>query len=65
MSEANCDCGKIYSEILPALDDFSAGANVLIKNGLERSGQEIHESVGFIKSRFPHMYPVIQPHNER
>ena len=43
---------KLLDEIMPALDDFSAAANSFIKKGMEKTGQEIHENIGFIKSKF-------------
>lgn len=44
---------KILEEITIVLDDFSASANTLIKSfpDFEKTGQEIHENIGFIKSK--------------
>jgi len=43
---------RYLKEMQPTLDDASKAANVLIKMGYEKSGQEMHENIGFIKSKF-------------
>jgi len=51
LKELRGGSAKILKEITPALDDFSKSANLLIKAGFEGTGKEIHENVGFIKSK--------------
>ena len=42
---------EILRRITPALDDFSDAANLMIQDGiLKKTGQEIHENIGYIKS---------------
>jgi len=44
---------EIEKGIQPALDDFTAAGKVLIRSGsFEKSGNEMIENVGYIKSVF-------------
>lgn len=55
---------RIEAKMKPVLDDISNAGTIFTRNGLEGSGREMHENIGYIKGIFHNLKKELEHPND-